>query len=78
MSNSCDKVPDYVARENSYTLLAIIQSHAPTGADKMKCADVYNKARADGAIPHVLEQTMASTLIDGLNSGNWPWTSYTV
>jgi hypothetical protein len=53
---------------NAYKLLAILQSHAPTGKDQVICANVYNRT------PEVeQERTMVNALADGLNYGNWPW-----
>lgn len=64
-------------KSNGYALLGILQSYAPNGPAQQHCTNMVHRAEADGASDLDIEKMLASALSDGLNHGNWPWTSRT-
>lgn len=58
---------------NAYTLLGVLQSHAPNGSAQQLCASMVHQAERSMVSDLGIEKMLANAIADGLNHGNWPW-----
>lgn len=58
-------------------LLAILQEYAPDGTAQQKCTEMVHEMQDAGESDDKITEALASSIVDGLRHGNWPWVTRT-
>jgi hypothetical protein len=59
-----------------FHLLKVLRAYAPHEAARLQCDELLAQIRKDHdeSIPEI-DRVLAGALLDGLQHGNWPWTT---